>query len=199
MEATEIEQPATMSQQLAELLLSRLRPEDLNVLSDGESDLRQQALSLDALQQKIRRLQRDIEQRKSNHETNLLQLRRRHEQKVDRLRGEYDAAIDRGDSAGVDAAMKRLAAVRGDLVNAAKQVEDSETDLSDLIARQSELRMEALKFVRLMGSLTEVVKALRSVAGRCLATSGESIGGDIREVERIIEQSKKIAGEILSE
>lgn len=155
---------------------------------------------IEKLRDKIERLQKEIDQRQANIEVNLRQLKRDRDEKIVELRADYDGALNRGDAAGADKCLDEIREVRKNLVNVAKNVADSDSDIADLKERVNKLHLES-------NSLNESALAFQTQAKNLLGKASELSGTvtytieihSMFQLERTIEESKKIAAQILAE
>jgi len=163
------------------------------------TDLQKQQEQTERIKDKISRLQIEVQTRRNNFEVNLRQLRRDRDEKIAGLRNQYDACLNRGDVIGADKILDEIRKVRAELVNLAQNVLDSDSDINDLKGRQDELRIEIFKLYELAEKNLERAKQLTVQTSGLLTTISISVGHDFFEIERTVEQSKKLAEIVLAE
>ena len=161
------------------------------------ADVEQQ---IEKLRDMIGRLQKEIDQRQANFEINLRQLKRDRDEKIVALRADYDGALNQGDAAGADKVLDEISKVRKDLVNVAKNVADSDSDIADLKKRVNILHLESNNLNELALAYRARVKDLMDQVNELTGTVTYSIKiHSMFELERTIGETKKIAEQILSE
>jgi len=155
---------------------------------------------IEKLRDNIELLQKEINQRQANFEINLRQFRRDRDEKIVALRADYDGALNRGDAAGADKVLDEISKVRKDLVNVAKNVADSDSDIADLKERINKLHLESNNLSELALAFQTRVKDLMNQVSELTGTVTYSIGiHSLFQLERTIGETKTIAEQILSE
>jgi len=161
------------------------------------TDLEQQ---IEKLRDMIGHLQKEINQRQANFEVNLRKFKGDRDEKIIALRADYDGALNRGDVVGAHRVLDQISKVREDLVNVAKNVVDSDSDIADLKERINKLHLESNNLSELALAFQTRVKNLMDQVNELTGTVTYSIGiHSMFELERTITETKKIAEQILAE
>lgn len=161
------------------------------------SDLEQQ---IEKLRDQSGRLQKEIEQRQANFEINLRKFKRDRDEKIVALRDDYDGALNRGDAAGANKILDEISKVRKDLVNVAKKVANSDSDIADLKERVNKLHLESNNLSDLALAFHTQVKDLMNQVNELTGTVTYTIEiHNMFKLERTIAETKGIAEQILAE
>jgi len=163
------------------------------------SDLKIEKRQIKKLGDQIARLQKDFNQRQTNLELNIKQLRRDRDEKVAALRDKYDACLGRGDATGADKCLDEIRKAHEDLENLARNVMDADKDFSDLKKRRDELHLAVSRLYEMSLSNFELSKSLMTQASNLSGTMSYSVGRDVQKLENTITETIKIAEIILAE
>jgi len=163
------------------------------------TDLKSEREQIENLKSKIQRLQEDFNQRQTNLEVNLRQLRQQRDEKVAGLRSKYDACLDRGDSNGTAQCLDEIRKAHEDLTNLARKAMGADKDFSDLKIRGNELHLAAGSLYKMTLANFQQAKTLMEQAAGLTSAVTYSIGRDVLKLESIIKETTKISEVILAE
>lgn len=168
------------------------------VAMQGDVETTNLASKFEDLKEQIQQLQQAIFERQSNLEVEIRLAKKQTEEEMGALRAEYDRHIDRGDKQSAEKTLDKISAARGKLVGLAKKITGQSVDFGDLEARTEELRQEVLPLTE--AATRNHLKARRldgDIGG--LSWTLTSVSGDIRKLERTVDEAKKVCEQILSE
>jgi len=172
---------------------------DVELGLEKTTDLKRQGPQIDSLKNRVQGLQADIEQRISNCEVNLRELRKRRDEDIHQLRLDYDNCLDRGDAVGSVRCLDKIRQARKELEDIAQQVLKSEDDVGDLERRVEEFCREVYPLIDMAAANLEIAQKQDMSARQISGTLSGSVGMHLIKLKRVIEDGRKIASKILSE
>jgi len=171
---------------------------DVELGVEETTNLNNQKLQTESLQNQLNSLQGDIQQRITNCEQNRIHLTKQ-EAIIPELRDKYDACIDRGDASGSGKVLAEIRKSHKNLVNTARNVLSAGDDRGDLEARGNNLYTQINKLVMMAGGNWRLAKVLLDAASSLSGTITNSIWRDTRKLSQEIEAGKKVAQRIVAE
>jgi len=162
-------------------------------------DLGKQHERLQNFHNRLKILQRDIQQERDRHEYNLRELAGGRDRKIKQLCEQYYSYLEKGDKENADACLGKIRAERQGLEKLCREIMTTDSNDSELAERAEKLRLEAQGLHKTALRNFKMAEKDMKFSSGLMSLSGEGLSRDLNKLQENLKNSQKTANSILSE